>query len=134
MTNHAAGRDLLEFARRVLETNMRGMRASATHNGVVRAAQEAFELCLKAGIRELGHDYPKVHDPAAGFVAAALACGVAITTEEARRLLEESKWLADNRGPAFYHERVYGIEESERAAAAAEWAFELVERRVFRAE
>lgn len=116
-----------DFMRRKLSALQARLRALGSY-----AAQELFELALKAGIRELGMDYPKVHDLAAGFVAAAAAAGVSLSTMEARGLMEDSKWLADNRGPAFYLERSYTAEEAGRAADAAERALELVEERVFR--
>jgi HEPN domain-containing protein len=131
VTNHTAAAEILDFARSFALANLRQARQNQVHNGVVRSAQELFELAVKAGIRKLGADYPKVHDPAAGFVAVALAAGVRLTPDEARRLLEESKWLSDNRGPAFYLERSYEPEEAARAADAAEWALALIEERVF---
>jgi HEPN domain-containing protein len=132
MTNHASAGEILAYARQILETNMRGMQRSGSHNGVVRSAQEAFELLLKAATRELGGDYPKVHDPAAGFVALALHAGVAVAPEDARRMMDESRWLAEQRGPAFYLERKYSADEAARAASAAEWALQFVETRIFR--
>jgi HEPN domain-containing protein len=131
MTNHAAGKDILEYARQSVLGEMTRARAAGVHPRVVRLAQEALELALKAAIRELSADYPMVHDPAAAFVAVALGAGVALSSAEVRRLLEESKWLADNRGPAGYLERPYVEEEAARAADAAAWVFALVEDRVF---
>ncbi len=133
MTSHAAARKLLDHARQHLLPEMRRARAAGGDSRVVRLAQEALELALKAAVRELGADYPKVHDAAAAFLAVALGAGVTLSSAEARRLLDESKWLADHRGPAGYLEREFDAGEAARAAAAAEWAFALVEERVFRA-
>ncbi len=131
MTNHQAGRRILEFARDFALRNMRAARRAGIPAGVVRAAQEVVELALKAAIRELGADYPKVHDPAAGFVAVALAAEVALTPGEARRLMAESRRLAEQRGPAFYQEADVSDDDAARAAEAAEWVWALIGERVF---
>jgi HEPN domain-containing protein len=132
MTNEASARDILEYARSYALRNMKAAQEAGVANGVVRAAQETAELVLKAAIRQLGADYPKVHDAAPALVVAAAAAGVGLPPEDARRLLEESRWLAQNRGPAFYHERAYQPHEAHRAAQAAEWIVDLVERVAFR--
>lgn len=132
MTNHAAAREVLEYARNVLRPELLRARAAGVHARVVRLAQETTELVLKAAIRQLGADYPKVHDPAAAFVTVALAAGVTLSTTEIRRLLEDSKWLADQRGAAGHLERPFDEAEATRAADAAGWSLELVDDRVFR--
>jgi HEPN domain-containing protein len=132
MTNHAGAREVLEYARATVLPEMVRARTAGVHSRVVRLAQEAVELLPKAAIRALGADYPKVHDPAAAFVAVALAAGATLSTEEIRRLFEESKWLADNLGPAGYLERPFDEAEATRAADAASWTLALVEDRIFR--
>ncbi|MBN1774004.1 MAG: HEPN domain-containing protein [Deltaproteobacteria bacterium] len=131
MTNHAAAKEVLAYARSVLLSEMLRARGTGIHARVVRLAQETTELVLKAGIRQLGADYPKVHDPAAAFVTVALAAGATLSTAEIRRLLEDSKWLADQRGAAGYLERPFDESEATRAADSAAWTLTLVEERVF---
>lgn len=131
MTNHAAAKEVLEYARSVVLAELQRAHAAGIRPRTVRLAQETVELVLKAAIRQLGADYPKVHDPAAAFVTVALAAGASLSTAEIRRLLEDSKWLADQRGAAGYLERPFDATEAARAADAAAWTVALVDERVF---
>ena len=49
--------------------DMEASYARKSWNAVVRRAQEVVELSLKGVLSYLGVDFPKVHDPAAVFVA-----------------------------------------------------------------
>ncbi len=86
-------------------------------NAVVRRAQEVVELALKSVLSYLGVDYPKVHDPAAVFVATLAARGRGLSRTEAADVTATSARLARKRAPAFYFEH---IEDEPAAREAAE--------------
>ena len=130
----SAGKELMDFARTYALRNLRAAREAGIYNGVVPAAQEVFELALRAGTRAVGLNLPESDDPAVGFLAAAAVSGAPLPPEESRALLADSKWLAENRSPAFYFERAYTEKEAARAADAAERAFAMVNQRIFEAD
>ena len=74
MDNGERGRRLMAMATEYLQ-DMEASYARKSWNAVVRRAQEVVELSLKGVLSYLGVDFPKVHDPAAVFVATVSASG-----------------------------------------------------------
>ncbi|MDD9989739.1 MAG: HEPN domain-containing protein [Spirochaetaceae bacterium] len=99
--------------------DMEASYARKSWNAVVRRAQEVVELSLKGVLSYLGVDFPKVHDPAAVFVATVSARGMALGEEEAADVTAVSARLARKRAPAFYFEHTENASAAEEAAADA---------------
>ncbi|MEK6607374.1 MAG: HEPN domain-containing protein [Myxococcota bacterium] len=132
MTTRDLAEAYLEIARRRLDL-LAALRAQQAWDDVVRFAQEAVELALKAFLRHVGVDPPKAHD-----VAAALREAASRLPEPAASRCEEfartSSALAASRGPAFYGDeaagippsRLFGATEADRAEALARSVVEAV--------
>ena len=99
--------------------DMEASYARESWNAVVRRAQEVVELSLKGVLSYLGVDFPKVHDPAAVFVATVSARGMALGEKEAADVTAVSARLARKRAPAFYFEHTENASAAEEAAADA---------------
>ena len=84
-------------------------------NLVVRRAQEVVEISLKALLKMMGIEYPKVHD--IGGLLEEVIKKRGIKTEERilERVKEVSSYLARDRAPSFYFEKDYTLEEARRA-------------------
>ena len=82
MDNGERGRRLMAMATEYLQ-DMEASYGRKSWNAVVRRAQEVVELSLLGVLSYLGVDFPKVHDPAAVFVATVSARGMALGEEEA---------------------------------------------------
>lgn len=101
----------------------------------VRYSQECVELSLKAVLRILGIDYPKVHD-----VGDILLASEDRLPDWFRRELEKvariSRYLAELRSPSMYGIEVegrapsdlFGREDAERALGDARFVHELAKR------
>ena len=118
MDNGERGRRLMAMASEYLQ-DMEASCARKSWNAVVRRAQEVVELSLKGVLSYLGVDFPKVHDPAAVFVATVSARGMALGEEAAADVTAVSARLARKRAPAFYFEHTENASAAEEAAADA---------------
>ena len=117
MDNGERGRRLMAMAAEYLQ-DMDAATRRESWNVVVRRAQEVVELALKGVLSYLGVDFPKVHDPAAVFIATLPARGMALSAAEAEHITSVSAALARKRAPAFYFEQIE--DESTAAEAAAD--------------
>lgn len=105
------------------------------HSDVVREAQELVELVLKAALRLMGIDPPRVHD-VGPLLSDQAAVFPAWFRELIPRLAEISAWLRREREFAFYGEvdviptETYGTEHAERAIRDAATVLDAVERLV----
>ena len=118
MDNGERGRRLMAMASEYLQ-DMEASYARKSWNAVVRRAQEVVELSLKGVLSYLGVDFPKVHDPAAVFVATVSARGMELGQEEAADVTAVSARLARKRAPAFYFEHTEDAPAAEEAVADA---------------
>ncbi len=118
MDNGERGRRLMAMAAEYLQ-DMDTATGRKSWNAVVRRAQEVVELALKGVLSYLGVDFPKVHDPAAVFIATLSARGMALSATEAEDVTNVSATLARKRAPAFYFEQVEDESTAEEEAANA---------------
>jgi len=124
-------RDYLERARnRIIDAK------SALNRGaypeVVRYSQECVELTLKAALRSVGIEYPKVHDvgDVLGLHADRFPRWFRDRLPELMRISTE---LAQKRGPSLYGieglgkppSEIFGDEDARRALSDAELVYEL---------
>lgn len=119
MDNRERGRRLMAMAAEYLQ-DMDAAAGRKSWNAVVRRAQEVVELALKGVLSYLGVDFPKVHDPAAVFIATLSARGMALSGTEAEDVSNVSATLARKRAPAFYFEQIEDESTAEEAAADAQ--------------
>lgn len=129
MTNIVRALRLLAEAYQV-DREMDGLIASGAWNLVVRRAQEAVELALKAVLLWLGVDFPKSHDVGGLVARVATQRGVVVEPDFLAWLEELSTELAFKRAPSFYCEAEYSEEDAmparEGAAKILAWARTLV--------
>ena len=97
MDNGERGRRLMAMAAEC-QQDMDAASGRKSWNAVVRRAQEVVELALKSVLSYLGVDFPKVHDPAAVFIATLSARGMALSAHEAEDVRNVSAALARKRG------------------------------------
>ena len=117
MDNGERGRRLMAMAAEYLQ-DMDAATGRKSWNAVVRRAQEVVELALKGVLSYLGVDFPKVHDPAAVFIATLSARGMALSATEAEDVTNVSATLARKRAPAFYFEQLEDESTAQEAADA----------------
>ena len=123
MTSFSLGESYLRKARARLKV-LDLLLADEAYSDVVREAQEVVELALKAVLRALGVEPPKVHDvgPLLVEYRERLPARVAPAAD---RLAAISHWLRREREIAFYGDidmiptDQYGLEEARRAMADA---------------
>ena len=99
MDNGERGRRLMAMAAEYLQ-DMDAATGRESWNVVVRRAQEVVKLALKGVLSYLGVDFPKVHDPAAVFIATLPARGMALSAAEAEHVTNVSAALARKRAPS----------------------------------
>ncbi|MEK6607387.1 MAG: HEPN domain-containing protein [Myxococcota bacterium] len=111
MTTVDLARAYLDQARIRLDL-LAELRRRGAWNDVVRFAQEAVELALKALLRHAAIDPPKAHDvgPALLGAASRLPPAAAARCAEFARI---STALAASRGPAFYGNEAAGVPASQ---------------------
>jgi len=127
-------RDYLERARnRVIDAT--SALARGAYPEVVRYSQECVELCLKAVLRVVGVEYPKVHD-----VGDILELHSDRFPEWFRKHISElrriSADLAQKRGPSLYGierlgkppSEIFGEEDARRALNEAKFVYEICGR------
>jgi HEPN domain-containing protein len=132
MTNHSLSSSYLAKAK-VRLAMLSFLLERESYSDVVREAQEAVELVLKAMLREIGVEPPKWHDVGELLVAYAERFPVSIRTR-ITRLAEISKWLREERELAFYGDddvipsEHYDRTQAERAINDASFAVETAEQ------
>jgi len=127
----ALARDYLERARnRIIDAT--SALARGAYPEVIRYSQECVELCLKAALRVVGVEYPKVHD-----VGDVLMLHADRFPEWLRSRLDElrriSAELAQARGPSLYGiealgkppSELFGEGDAREALASARLVYEL---------
>lgn len=109
------GLRLIREAEGILRRDAQGALNDKDFNMVVRRAQEVVELTLKAALKILGVDYPKVHDVAPLFSDQLRQKRGIDDPALLQRIEEASLWLAESRASSFYLDREYGVEDAEKA-------------------
>ncbi len=109
------GLRLIREAEVILRRDAQGALNDKDFNMVVRRAQEVVELTLKAALKILGVDYPKVHDVAPLFSDQLRQKRGIDDPALLQRIEEASLWLAESRASSFYLDREYGAEDAEKA-------------------
>jgi HEPN domain-containing protein len=94
MTNAESAERLLKEAEHIFGEELARCLQEGAHNLAIRRAQEVVELALKALIKFLGADFPKVHDPAMAFIQLAPKKGLAISRADLARIQKISFGLA----------------------------------------
>ena len=89
-------------------------------NLTIRRVQEGVELMMKAILRFVGVEVPKMHDVADIVIKKLEEKGVEVG-EDKERVKEISHVLIKMRAPAFYGEVVYGEEEAKRVMQEGKW-------------
>lgn len=84
-------------------------------NLVVRRAQEVVEISLKALLKMMGIEYPKVHDVGSLLEEVIEKRRIKMEGRILKRIKEISSYLARDRAPSFYFEKDYTLEEARRA-------------------
>ena len=87
---------------------------------VVRRAQEVVETSLKGLLKIMGAEYPKSHDVGGIFRRVCVERGIKVESQELAELKEISAYLADERAPAFYVEKIYSKKDADKAKTDAE--------------
>ena len=101
----------------------------------IRRSQEVVELCLKAVLRFIGLEVPKIHD-VSGFLRRYKERLPAQVTENLDRVSSISRTLREEREISFYGdeeagftaEELYSEEDAKRAISDATFVFELCEQ------
>ncbi len=127
MTNEDLARALWAEAQTILE-EARGLLRRGAWNLVVRRAQEAVELALKAVLRSVGVEVPRVHDVGPALRLHADRLPVALR-EQVDSLAAISQRLARERERSFYGDEeggkgpqaLYSAEDAQQALSDAEW-------------
>lgn len=124
MTGRDRASNLVWYAREVLR-EMRENSNRGVWNGVVRRAQEALEMSLKAIIVHLGADYPREHDVVPALLRIMQQRAVPFDAARMEELRRVSAILATQRAPALYAEIICTQQDAAAAEAGAEDAFRL---------
>ena len=114
MNNFSNGERLIGEAKEIFLT-LTALYTNRSWNMVVRRAQEVVELSLKGLLKIMGIDYPKVHDVGAILKEKLRERKILQDEEKLSEIEEISSYLAKQRSPAFYYEKVYTEEEAKRA-------------------
>ena len=114
MNNFQRGEKLLSEAENIsreLTNVFEGNLANLT----VRRAQEVVEISLKALLKMMGIEYPKVHD--VGNLLEEVVEKRGIKTQEGilERVKKISSYLARDRASSFYFEKDYTLKEAKKA-------------------
>lgn len=101
----------------------------------VRYSQECVELSLKACLRAVGVDYPKVHD-VSDVLLANSSKFPSWFAKELGRVVEVSRYLAELRSPSMYGvetlgktpSELFGRDDAARALGDARFVHEIAEK------
>lgn len=98
-------------------------------NGVIRRAQEVIELSMKMILRIVGVDCPKTHDPSNIFFRVIKEKKLPVNLNEGfvSQIKETSKWLQQERAPAFYYEKKYTKNEANLAYQTTKKLFSFIQ-------
>jgi HEPN domain-containing protein len=122
MNNFDFGEKLLDEAKGHYEEMHRAFKGNSW-NRTIRRAQEVVELCLKGLLKEMGIEYPKVHDVGNVFEKACIQKEIDIDSQLLQEIKSISSDLAEKRSPAFYMEIDYTKQQAEKAMQSAEKVF-----------
>ncbi len=122
MTNKERAELLLKGAQRAIEELDEAIK-KRMWNWAIRRAQEAVELSLKATLKLLNVEYPKVHDIAPGFERVLKEKGIDASHIKFEKIKQISRDLSEKRAPAFYGEEIYTKEETMLAREQANYVF-----------
>jgi len=84
-------------------------------NLAVRRAQEVVEVSLKALLKMMGIEYPKVHDVGNLLEEVIKKRGIKMQGRILERVKKISSYLARDRAPSFYFEKDYTLKEAKKA-------------------
>lgn len=126
VNNYDLGKKLLTETGEIIEDLNRDY-GSGAWNLTIRRAQEVVELTLKALLKMLGVEFPKVHDVGDVFVRVCEEKGIRIKDEILRRITQISASLAEDRAPSFYMERDYDADEAKEAKESTGWIHSMAE-------
>jgi HEPN domain-containing protein len=121
MRNDESAKNLLREAEYIFQDEVISAMEDQEYNLVVRRAQEVVELAVKAAIKWLGADFPKVHDPTTALIQLVAKKGGKISPDDLERIRTISADLAKERAPAFYWEVRYSHEQARKAQQDAEF-------------
>jgi HEPN domain-containing protein len=122
MNNFDVNEKLLNEAKEHCEEMHRAFNRNSW-NRTIRRAQEVVELCLKGLLKEIGIEYPKVHDVGDVFERACIQKSINIDSQVLQEIKDISSDLAEKRGPAFYMEIDYTKQQAEEAMQSGEKVF-----------
>jgi HEPN domain-containing protein len=114
LTNFERAEKLLREAEALIEEVARAYE-NRMWNLVIRRSQEMVELVLKALLKAMGIEYPKVHDVGPVFVDVLKEKGLKVEESWLNQIKEISAYLARERIPAFYMEKDYSQQQAEKA-------------------
>jgi len=87
---------------------------------VVRRAQEVVETSLKGLLKMMGVEYPKSHHVGEVFRRVCIEKGLKIDSDQLDEFEDISSYLAEERAPAFYMEKIYSKQNADKAKTDAE--------------
>lgn len=119
MNNFDTGETLLSMACEYYDEMLRAY-GRGSWNIAMRRAQEVVEVSLKALLKMMGVEYPKSHDVGGIFGRVCVERGLKVESKKLTELRDVSSYLADERAPAFYLERIYDKKDADRAKTDAE--------------
>lgn len=126
MNNREKGQDLILSAERLCGRDLEGALREGDFSMAVRRAQEVAELALKGGLAVLGVEYPKIHDVGTVFADAVRKKIGKVDRGTLERITRVSTRLCEQRGPAFYGEKLYGEGEARQAHRDAVFVLDTV--------
>ncbi len=119
---------LIHEASRILNRDLKLAFEQSDTSLTIRRAQEVVELSIKGALQILGVDYPKSHD--VGKLLSQVAKEKQCPLEEKilQRFARVSESLAEMRGPSFYGEEDYSIDQARDAFEEARFVLETIEK------
>jgi HEPN domain-containing protein len=120
MTNYERAQSLKRRAEICIEEMERAM-AQKDWNLTIRRAQEATELYMKALLKIMNVEFPKIHNVAPILVQKLKEKELLEEESMGEKLISISSDLAKKRAPAFYQEIEYSEEEAVRAKEDIYW-------------
>ena len=127
MKNFKSGEDLLKDAQKHYKQLVDAYN-ERWWNIVIRRAQEVVELSLKGILKMECIEYPKIHDIGAVFVKMMKEKGIELEERIYKKIIEISDYLAKERGPSFYGEKIYTKKDAEKAKEYAEKIIEITRK------
>lgn len=114
MNNFQRGEKLLSEAENI-SRELTNIFESNLPNLAVRRAQEVVEISLKALLKMMGIEYPKVHDVGSLLQEVIKKRGIKTQGRILERVKKISSYLARDRAPSFDFEKDYTLKEAKKA-------------------